>query len=249
MSATPFMPQLVRCASTIWNSSCDDSSDCVESPPANSVTFSITGAIYTLPHDVSSNMKNKPHNWLPVFGSHKLRFGKLPFGQVGRLAALLVLVVLSSSVLMPVAGETISTDMTIIGAVAEVGAVGHDLDFVARVDTGATTCSLHVEKWEIAGELPEMADNVGKTIRFLLANRDGDTEWVERKIAQLSIVKTSEREEARYKVSMDLACCNVKKRVLVSLNDRSHMKYAMLLGRNFLDGDFLVDVSQENLRP
>lgn len=187
-------------------------------------------------------MKNKPHNELPFFGRHSLCFR-----QFGPLLALLILVVFSVAASTAVAGEDAGSEKTIIGPVAEVDAVGHDLDFIARVDTGATTCSLHVEEWKIADESPKMADNVGKKIRFLLTNRDGDSEWVERKIVQLSIVKTSEREEARYKVPMDLACRSVKKRVLVSLNDRSHMKYAMLLGRNFLDSDFLVDVSRNDL--
>ncbi|MGI9428772.1 MAG: RimK/LysX family protein, partial [Bythopirellula sp.] len=58
----------------------------------------------------------------------------------------------------------------------------------------------------------------------------------------ISVIKTSEREETRYKVPVTLNCLDVKKRVLVSLNDRSHMTYPMLLGRNFLQGDFVVDV-------
>jgi hypothetical protein len=54
---------------------------------------------------------------------------------------------------------------------------------------------------------------------------------------------TSEREEDRYMVRMTLRLNDVKKRILVSLNDRSHMNYAALLGRNFLRDDFVVDVS------
>jgi hypothetical protein len=36
----------------------------------------------------------------------------------------------------------------------------------------------------------------------------------------------------------------VEKKVLVTLNDREQMKYPLLLGRNFLRDDFLVNVSQ-----
>jgi hypothetical protein len=35
----------------------------------------------------------------------------------------------------------------------------------------------------------------------------------------------------------------VEKKVLVTLNDREKMKYPLLLGRNFLRNDFLVNVS------
>ena len=44
-------------------------------------------------------------------------------------------------------------------------------------------------------------------------------------------------------VRMTLRLNDVKKRILVSLNDRSHMNYAALLGSNFLRDDFVVDVS------
>jgi hypothetical protein len=33
---------------------------------------------------------------------------------------------------------------------------------------------------------------------------------------------------------------------MVSLNDRTDMEYPLLIGRNFLRGDFLVDVEKSN---
>jgi hypothetical protein len=35
----------------------------------------------------------------------------------------------------------------------------------------------------------------------------------------------------------------MEKKVLVTLNDRENMKYPLLLGRNFLRDDFVVNVS------
>ena len=134
----------------------------------------------------------------------------------------------------------------LIGSTAMVEEAESDFVFRARVDTGATTSSLHVEDCKIEGEADEMGKNVGKTIRFRIKNQDGESEWLKRKISQISVIKTSEREERRYKVPMTLNCLNVKKRVLVSLNDRSHMTYPMLLGRNFLQGNFVVDVDLKN---
>jgi len=130
----------------------------------------------------------------------------------------------------------------VIGQTALVEETESDFFFPARVDTGATTSSLHVEEWEIDGEADAMAENVGKTIRFRISNCRGESEWLERKIVELSLIQTSEQAEHRYKVPMTLTCLNVKKCVLVSLNDRSHMTYPVLLGRNFLQGDFVVDV-------
>lgn len=133
-------------------------------------------------------------------------------------------------------------DKHVIGATATVEEVRSDLLFKARVDTGATTSSLHVEEFIIEDEAKRMEDNVGKTIRFRMKNQDGESEWLKSRIAEVSLIKTSVDEEHRYKVLLTLRLYEVKKKVLVTLNDRSHMKYPMLLGRNFLRGDFIVDV-------
>jgi hypothetical protein len=44
-------------------------------------------------------------------------------------------------------------------------------------------------------------------------------------------------------VPVMLTVAGVQREVLVSLNDRSRMSYSMLLGRNFLEGKFVVDVT------
>lgn len=136
----------------------------------------------------------------------------------------------------------------VIGATETVEEVKTDLLFKARVDTGATSSSLHVEDYVIEDEAEEMSDNVGKKIRFRIKNHDGESEWLESKIARVTVVKTSVDQEERYKVHLTLRLHQVQKRVLVTLNDRSHMKYPMLLGRNFLRGDFVVDVDSKKAR-
>ncbi len=136
----------------------------------------------------------------------------------------------------------------VIGATATIEEVKTDLLFKARIDTGATTSSLNAEDWVIEDEAEEMADNVGKQIRFRVKNHDGKSEWIESRIAEVGLVKTSEEEEHRYKVYVTLRWKDVKKKVLVTLNDRSHMKYPMLIGRNFLKGDFVVDVERKRKR-
>jgi hypothetical protein len=131
----------------------------------------------------------------------------------------------------------------VIGPVAKVEIEDNQIAFVARVDTGAHRCSLHTSEWEVQDASPSMVENVGKQIRFRVENHRGESQWFERTIAAVSLVRTSEQEEMRYLVSLTLNVDGIEREVLVSLNDRSEMIYPMLLGRNYLSGEFVVDVS------
>lgn len=131
----------------------------------------------------------------------------------------------------------------VLGPVAKVSEGESALQFLARVDTGAATCSLHAAEKHVIDGLKYMEENLGKLVRFRVENRQGETEWLERPIAEVRKIRTSEGEETRYLVPMKLAVESVEREVLVSLNDRSQMSYTMLLGRNFLAGEFVVDVT------
>ncbi len=139
--------------------------------------------------------------------------------------------------------ENDSPTRGVLGAVVAVGEAETEMQFLARVDTGARTCSLHTIEKKVIDGSKFMEDNVGKLLRFRIENHHGVSKWVERIIAEVRRIRTSEGEETRYLVPMALTCNNVEREVLVSLNDRSQMSYPMLLGRNFLAGTFVVDVS------
>jgi hypothetical protein len=148
---------------------------------------------------------------------------------------------------MPLTEETVAAKVGEptfhrIGPVTTVTEVSSGLPFPARVDTGATTCSIHYEAIEIedASETPE--ENVGKRVRILIQSPDGEKEWVTTKIVDRVSVRTTTDDDERYKVSLKLRWQNVEKKVLVTLSDREKMKYPLLIGRNFRRGDFVVDV-------
>jgi hypothetical protein len=134
----------------------------------------------------------------------------------------------------------------LIGATAVVTEVSTGLPLQARVDTGATSCSIHCKKLEIKDADPDPKVNIGKVVRFLIDHTGSKrkAEWIEAKIVDHVKVRTAEREDERYKVSLKLRVEDVEKKVLVTLNDRDQMRYPLLLGRNFLRDDFLVNVSQ-----
>jgi hypothetical protein len=132
-----------------------------------------------------------------------------------------------------------------IGATALVTEVSTGLPLPARVDTGATCCSIHCAQLEIKDAAKDPKTNIGKPVRFLIQPRGGKGkgEWIEAKIVDHVTVRTSESEDERYKVRLKLRVDDIEKKVLVTLNDREKMKYPVLLGRNFLRDDFLVNVS------
>ena len=137
-------------------------------------------------------------------------------------------------------------DKHVVGATAVFKEVTSGLPFSARVDTGSESCSLHVEKVEIKNEARKPLGNIGKTIRFKVKNEQGQTAWIESKIAAIVRVHSSTLKDGdydrRYKVPLTLQLGDVRKEVLVTLNDRTDMAFPLLVGRDFLSHDFLVDV-------
>ncbi len=138
----------------------------------------------------------------------------------------------------------------IIGATAVLTEASSELPFAARIDTGAASCSLHVEKVEIEDEAKKPLDNIGKSVRFQIKNEQGKSAWVESTIAGVVRVRSSALKDGefdrRYKVRLTLKWGDFDKEVLVTLNDRTDMKFPLLVGRNFLRHDFLVDVDIDN---
>jgi hypothetical protein len=128
----------------------------------------------------------------------------------------------------------------IVGATELIQIEEANLNFKARVDTGAETSSIHAEKIVVDSS----ANPEGKPITFYLINKNGQSRKIETLIDSVITVNTSEGSERRYKVPLTLITNYSRKSILVTLNDRNRMKYGLLLGRNWLQGDFLVDVDR-----
>jgi hypothetical protein len=128
----------------------------------------------------------------------------------------------------------------IVGAteIVEVGPA--KLRIKARVDTGAQTSSIHAENIDIDLQ----GDPRGKPIAFDLVNKQGASQRISTRVTKQILVKTSEGSETRYAVPLTLTWQQHSKTVLVTLNNRAHLRYRLLLGRNWLRGDYLVDVGR-----
>jgi hypothetical protein len=69
-----------------------------------------------------------------------------------------------------------------------------------------------------------------------------------RVLRHVRVVDSGGHPEVRPLVETELALGLVRKKVLVTLTDRSGMLFRMIIGRKALEGDFRVDVAQKYLQ-
>lgn len=145
---------------------------------------------------------------------------------------------------------TVSCSVTptkhIIGAIETVQIQG--LEYTARIDTGADTTSINAYDISVEGEEPQLSSNIGKRLRFKTANEKGESKIIEARIVKVNMVRNALGTESRYVVQLAIAWGGYVKTVDVNLRDRSKMQFALLIGRNWLKDDFMVDVSDEEQR-
>jgi len=130
----------------------------------------------------------------------------------------------------------------VIGRVEWIGTLSPKIEFRARIDTGAQSCSMHAEKVvekEIEGE---------RYVEFTTLDEEGNPFTFLKKVVKTSMVKgTSGVAEKRYVVKMQLSFGKKQPVVNVNLNDRRNLKHRFLVGRNLLLKDYIVDVTQSRL--
>ena len=130
----------------------------------------------------------------------------------------------------------------IVGATEVIHIEEVGMDFLARVDTGAESTSIHAGNIRTGNKSAVS----GAAISFDLTNKSGQSARLEGRISEVVLIRTAEGSERRYKVPLTLRWRDTRKTVLVSLNNRESMRYGLLLGRNWLRGDFIVDVDLNN---
>ncbi|NGF57945.1 hypothetical protein G5B00_15605 [Parapedobacter sp. SGR-10] len=134
----------------------------------------------------------------------------------------------------PIIGRTEVVDLPELGM----------YNITAKTDTGADTSVLHCEDFEVFEKdghhfischiCPHLEDAEMMTLTF--------------PIHRERVVKSSfGQTETRYIFITKIRLFDRLYDIKLSLRDRSSMSYPMLLGRNFINGKFLVDVSQKNL--
>ncbi|MCE2596561.1 RimK/LysX family protein [Motilimonas cestriensis] len=117
--------------------------------------------------------------------------------------------------------------------------------FLTRIDTGANTTSIHAFDIKVNNDAGKMKANIGKTVTFTTMNEKKEFRTYQAQIVDVVTIRNSIAKEQRYQVELSLSWRGESKKVVVNLSDRKKMSYKLLIGRNWLQGDYVVDVEMQ----
>ena len=135
-------------------------------------------------------------------------------------------------------GTVESTDRVTIGLVEDVILLPWGVRIPARIDTGAATSSLDARELTIKENMVE----------FKLPGKYGGMQ-LHLPIVDWRTVRSAEARDRRPIVEIELCIGPKHLRARVNLNDRSQVKYPLILGRNVLRKNFVVDCMKSHCAP
>lgn len=131
---------------------------------------------------------------------------------------------------------------TIIGRDSIIKILDTKVEFPAKIDTGADSSSVWVSDIYLDEENKLHYKLFDKVSEFYTGE-----EIIKNNYKKSQVRSSNGQSEIRYFVEMELEICDKKITSMVSLSDRSKNTYPMLVGRSTLSGNFLVDVSIEDV--
>jgi len=129
-------------------------------------------------------------------------------------------------------------EKTIVGEVEDVILLPWGIKLPARIDTGAATSSLDARDLRVEGGVAD----------FKLSKKYGGLQ-LRLPIVDWLTIRSSEASEQRPIVEVEFCIGSKRVRTRVNLNDRSTVRYPVLIGRNALRENFVVDCMQERCSP
>jgi hypothetical protein len=119
-----------------------------------------------------------------------------------------------------------------------------------KIDTGARTSTLHVHSLVYLEPLAGSADR-GRAAEITLTPDRHDPSFLVtarvQVLRQVEVRDSGGHLELRPLIATELVLGPVRKRIFVTLSDRSGMLFRMILGRKAMEGDFLVDPASKYL--
>jgi hypothetical protein len=125
-----------------------------------------------------------------------------------------------------------------IGLVEEVILLPWGVKLPARIDTGAATSSLDARELKVQDNFAE----------FRLPEKYGGLQ-LRLPVVGWKHIRSAESRERRPVVEVELCIGPKKVHIKVNLNDRSMVKYPIIIGRNALNKSFVVDCMKSNCLP
>ncbi len=111
----------------------------------------------------------------------------------------------------------------------------------AKIDTGAYRSAIHYQRIKIK------KDDTGRRLVVLFQMGGQRKNITFRKFRRVTVRSSNGDTSRRYLISTRVRLNGHTVNAQFTLFDRSDMKYQVLLGRKFLRGRFVVDVSAKNL--
>ena len=134
-------------------------------------------------------------------------------------------------------------EKVVIGQAENSYLPSYNVTLKARIDSGATTTSMH------ATNIVPFEREGKKWVRFEILNSKKEIIKIKKPITRVvSITRHGASDQKRYVVKMRINISSLSKLIEVSLTDRSKFTYPVLIGRNFLSGYAVVDVSKKYTR-
>ncbi len=117
----------------------------------------------------------------------------------------------------------------------------------AKIDTGARTSALHVDALNIVETLPDGTEIA--EVEIGIDRRHPERQVTARVplLGRLRVKDSGGHPELRPYIETELVLGPVRKRIRLTLTNRSGMLFRMILARKALEGDFLVDISRKYL--
>lgn len=159
-----------------------------------------------------------------------------------------LLVLLFAIVVVAAHASHSAADPTVVGWVERARIQPEGLEVIAKVDTGAKTSSLN------APQMKRFMRGGEEWVTFKVTNRTGKSaEFTKRIVRTVKIRRHRTPSQQRPVVTIGICLGNIYRLTQVNLVDRSRFNYQLLIGRQFLRRDVLVNpgrtfISKPNCR-
>ncbi len=138
----------------------------------------------------------------------------------------------------------VSGEKAMLGELESVWLAPPGVHLIARIDTGATSSSLHAEN------IVEFERDGEDWVRFDVPGEKQATKFEAEVVRSVRVVQQADPEGTRRPVvALRVRLAQIDETVEFTLADRSHLDNALILGRNFLQDIAVVDVGRRFVQP